>query len=127
MECLQAAKRLIEKDLSAHYTIQEIATHINLSDTKLKKGFKKAFGFNIFEYLEMQRLEKAKEMIEHEEKSLKQISSAVGFKYTNNFSIAFKKRYGISPGSWRKSLHSFFIVADYVFKLLLKLSSISVI
>ncbi len=124
IECLHVAKELILKDITRHYTIQEIAEHARVSPTKLKSGFKKIFGVGLFEYLEIERLEKSKEMMADQDKSLKLISKALGFKYQNNFSKAFKKRYGMSPASWRNTIHTIFIFIDYLLQLFLKLISL---
>lgn len=102
IEYLQEAKKLIDKDMSKHYTIFEIARHVGLSESRLTRGFKFLFNLGLFEYWENIRLENAKNMIENTDKSFKEISKVFGFKYSNNFSKAFKKRFGISPKICRK-------------------------
>ena len=101
---LYEARDLILKDISRHYTIEEIAVHCMISPTKLKKGFKAVFGTGPFELLENHRLEKAKEMMSDRDIPLKIIAAKTGFKYPNNFTRAFKKQYGTTPSAWRRSL-----------------------
>lgn len=110
IKCLYAARKLMLTDLSVHYTIEEIATYVGLSSTKLKKGFKALFKKAVFEYLETERLERAKTMMRDSDKPLKQISKAAGFQYLNNFSRAFKNTFGISPNEWRKGLHCILLI-----------------
>ncbi len=105
IKCLYTARKLMLDDISVHYTIEEIARHAGLSPSKLKKGFKALFKMGVFEYLETERLERAKMMMRKSDKPLKQISKATGFQYLNNFSRAFKNKFGISPREWRKGLH----------------------
>jgi AraC-like DNA-binding protein len=118
IKSLYAARKLMLDDISLHYTIEEIARHSGLSPTKLKKGFKMIFGAGLFEYLETARFEKAKEMMADRNKSLKQISKEAGFKHQNNFSKAFKKRYGMTPGTWRNRLNTILVFTGLTFNFL---------
>ena len=106
IEHLNEAKKLIDKDVSRHYTILEIARQIGFSESKLTRGFKILYNMGLFEYLENVRLEKGRALIENTDKSLKEISKSLGYKYRNSFSLAFKKKFGITPRSWRKKLSS---------------------
>jgi len=96
-ECLEAAKNIIDKDSSQHYTIQVISQKVGIGSTKLKNGFKALHGMGLYEYLQHQRMHKAMVQLKETEKSIKQIAKTSGFKHTNNFTAAFKKRFGVSP------------------------------
>jgi two-component system response regulator YesN len=50
-------------------------------------------------------MEKAKELLEQTEKSVKEISILVGYKSMGSFSTMFKKIYSKSPTEWRSGLH----------------------
>lgn len=100
-ECLEKARELIDKDPSRHYTISEIALHINFSPSKLKTGFKTIYGTGLYQYLRKKRMERGKYLLENSEKTLKEISRLLGYKYSNNFSTSFKKDFGKAPGEWR--------------------------
>jgi len=113
IECLCEAREMIAADVSRHYTIEQIAAHVGLSATKLKKGFKEFFKTTLFEYLETERMEKAKELMRSTDKSLEQISSLAGFRYMNNFSTAFKRKFGVSPHEWRKGLYSILMIMGH--------------
>jgi AraC-like DNA-binding protein len=114
IECLFAAREMIAADISRHYTIEQIAMHVGLSATKLKKGFKELFKTTLFEYLETERMEKAKVLMRSTDKSLKQISSLAGFRYMNNFNKAFKRKFGVSPHEWRKGFYSIPMVMGHL-------------
>lgn len=114
IECLYGAQEMISADLSRHYTIEQIAGRVGLSATKLKKGFKELFKMTLFEYLETERMEKAKVLMRSTDKSIKQICGLVGFKYVNNFRRAFKRKFGLSPHEWQKGLYSILMVMGHV-------------
>lgn len=114
IECLYEAREMIAKDISRHYTIQQIATDVGLSPTKLKKGFKQYFEMPVFEYLETERMERTKMLMRDTDKPLKQISHLTGFHYLNNFIRAFKRKFGVPPGEWRKAMKSILIITGHL-------------
>lgn len=101
IECLNRAKQMIHNDPSRHFTILEIAKHVGFSSSKLKTGFKQLFGMGLYKYLQETRMEKGKYLLENSEKTLKEISRTLGYKYKENFSTSFKKRFGKPPAAWR--------------------------
>jgi two-component system response regulator YesN len=50
-------------------------------------------------------MEKAKELLEQTEKSIKEISTLVGYKSMGSFSTMFKKVYSKSPTEFRNGLN----------------------
>ena len=85
-------------DCSRHYHIDELATMAGMSATRLKAAFKKQFQTTIYQLLLLHRMQLAKTLIEEDEKTLDQVAKLTGYKYTNNFTVAFKKFHGQSPG-----------------------------
>lgn len=102
MSCLEQAKARIELDLSRHFTIEDIATTVGMGQTKLKILFKKYYGLGLFTYLQEQRMQKAKQLIEETHKPIKEISKLSGYRYSTNFITAFSAYYGIPPGQYRR-------------------------
>lgn len=100
-ECLAEAKRIIDNDISQHFTIAALAQKVGIGATKLKSGFKQLNGLGLYEYLKNERMKTAFILLNETEKTIKQIARAVGFKHTNNFITAFKNFYNISPGKIR--------------------------
>lgn len=101
MECINKAKALIDKDISRHFAIDEIATTVGIGATKLKKGFKQQYGLGLFAYLRKQRMELAGTLLRNTYKTIKQIAKATGFHYTSNFNSSFTRYYKTSPARYR--------------------------
>jgi AraC family transcriptional activator of pyochelin receptor len=101
IEHLEEARKLIDKDISKHHTILAIARQVGLSESRLTRGFKLIHNVGLFEYLETARLEKGKYLVENTDKGLKEISRS---RYRSSFTMAFKKRFGKTPGNWRKNI-----------------------
>jgi AraC-like DNA-binding protein len=102
IERIYAAKELIDSNLPRHFSIFQIAAHVALNEQKLKEGFKEIFGKGLFGYLQDQLLKIAQIEIEQTNRSVKQIAARAGYKKANNFSAAFKKKFGLSPSQWKK-------------------------
>jgi AraC family transcriptional activator of pyochelin receptor len=104
IEHLEEARKLIDKDISKHHTILAIARQVGLSESRLTRGFKLIHNVGLFEYLETARLEKGKYLVENTDKGLKEISRSIGYRYRSSFTMAFKKRFGKTPGNLRKNI-----------------------
>jgi AraC-like DNA-binding protein len=68
-----------------------------MSGTKLKVRFKQVYGYRLYEFYNKQRLEKARLLIEHGI-TAKEAAYSIGFNDVSNFTKAFKKEYGFTPG-----------------------------
>lgn len=106
LEKIYAAKEFIDANLPYHFSITRIALHVGLNEQKLKEGFSEIFGKGLFEYLRDRIFEIAQKEIEQTRRSIKQIAFRAGYKKANNFSAAFKKKFGLSPTNWRKQFNS---------------------
>lgn len=101
---LTEVKELISLNLQNCYSIEQLAEISGMNRTKLQEGFKDMFGKTIFTFTTDMKMLKAKLLLEDEQVlSLKAIASMLGYKHTNHFSAAFKKRYNFSPSQLKKS------------------------
>lgn len=73
-----------------------------MNQQKLQLGFKQLFGQTVFDYCQEQRLERARGMLEKSDLTVTQIALDSGYDFANNFSSAFKRRYGLSPRAYRR-------------------------
>lgn len=79
------------------FSIPEIADMMNITPSKLERDVKKLTGMTPIKYLNDFRLNKAKEMIQKGEKSIFEVSHALGFKSMSYFGKAYKEKFGIAP------------------------------
>ncbi|WP_198171489.1 helix-turn-helix transcriptional regulator [Mucilaginibacter aquatilis] len=93
---LQTAKQLLEQNIRSPFTLTELAKQCGLNDFKLKKGFKEAFGFTVFGYLNELRMNRAKSMLQ-KGLPVNEVADYVGYKNAHHFTVAFKKRYQVLP------------------------------
>jgi AraC-like DNA-binding protein len=102
---LDKARQTIRQDCVNAPTISELSRQLGLNQRKLKMGFKQLFGTPVFQYTQNLRLEKALQLLQTGDYSIREVADAVGYGYAKNFTTAFKKRYGVSPKVARKSFN----------------------
>ena len=96
------AKRYIEE----HYSDPDLSLHLlaeqcNTTTSYLSRLFKDSFGINFVDYLNAQRIECAKGLLDMTPKTVSEIASATGFNSQQNFIRVFKKHVGLTPGQYR--------------------------
>ncbi|MBQ7953996.1 MAG: helix-turn-helix transcriptional regulator [Clostridia bacterium] len=80
----------------------DLARISNISTVYFRKIFTKLYGVSPIHYLEIRKIEKAKELLNSEELSVTEIAATSGFKDVYHFSRAFKRITGFSPNNYRK-------------------------
>lgn len=72
-----------------------------MSPSSLRSKFRAAYGCSVFDYLRDCRLERARGYL-LEGYSVQQAARMSGYQHATNFSTAFRRRYGFSPGDLLK-------------------------
>lgn len=92
----------IKQHYNEDISLSEISSYVNLSPQHFSKIFKETTNFNYVEWVNNLRVEKAKEYMNQEDYTIKEICYLVGYKDPNYFSRIFKKYVGISPTEYVK-------------------------
>ncbi|MCC3374472.1 helix-turn-helix domain-containing protein [Cohnella sp. REN36] len=101
---VERVKRFIRQQIGElELSREEIARHVYLNPDYLTRLFKKETGLSISDYLQQQRIEFAKGLLERTEKSISDVAVASGYSNLSYFSTIFKKSVGMTPADYRKS------------------------
>lgn len=98
------ARDYLIKHMEAPPSLPELAKVAGINEYKLKRGFKELFNQTAFAYLTDVRLELAKNDLLEGKKQATQIALDLGYSSLQNFSDAFKRKYGIRPGQVKRGL-----------------------
>ncbi len=96
------AVRMILEHLDTRLSLEQIAREAGVCATGLNAGFKEAFGTTVFGYIRQQRLSRARELIEHQDKTVSEAAWESGYQSLSSFHRAFYARYGVAPGTFSK-------------------------
>ncbi|WP_319520620.1 AraC family transcriptional regulator [uncultured Martelella sp.] len=79
-------------------TVADLAAHAGVGANTLQRLFHAAHGMTVFHYTRMIKLEQARNMLNRGEVSIAEAAFAAGYSSTANFSTAFRRQFGMSPG-----------------------------
>jgi AraC-like DNA-binding protein len=101
---LKCALELLEADLTKTPSLAELAAPLRLHPTSFCRAFKQSTGLSPHRYLLAHRINRAKEMMKDQHRTLTEIALDCGFGSSSQFSIVFKRIAGVSPRIFRLSL-----------------------
>lgn len=90
----------IEKDYSDDITLDELSKIGCISKYHLIRLFTKEKGITPYKYLELYRINKAKQLLQNE-KSILEVAMQCGFSDQSHFTNLFKKTIGITPKQYQ--------------------------
>lgn len=78
-----------------------LAREFGLCETKLKKGFKEAYGIPVHQYVIDQRIQMACGLLSNSTFTIKEIAAELRYSTLHNFSRDFKAHTGLAPRVYR--------------------------
>ena len=97
------ALALLHGDITRRWTVDDLGREVGLSRSALADRFIRLIGVPPMHYLAGWRMQVATQKLRSTNASLAQVAVAVGYDSEAAFSRAFKKAFGTSPATWRRS------------------------
>lgn len=98
----EARERLLA-DLRNPPDLETLAASVGLTPRRLNRSFRLLYGTTVFDYLRDARLDVARSALEAGSAlPLKQMAWELGYNQASNFVTAFNRRFGMSPGRYRR-------------------------
>lgn len=94
----------IADNYQENISIEDISSHCFYSKSYFMKFFKDTMGISFVQYLNDYRLEIASKMLLNTSDNVIDIAINTGFDNLSYFNRCFKKKYGVTPGKYRKSM-----------------------
>lgn len=107
LEKVKLVLTYVHENYSRAITIEEIAGVCHYSKSHFMKFFKEAMGVGFVRYLNDYRLGIASQSLLLESEGILEVAGSCGFENLSYFNRVFKRKYGMSPGQFRK-LHNKF-------------------
>ncbi len=96
-EKIAKARMILDDQYDESITIKELSRKVAMNECYLKKGFKALTGKTIHEYQQLQRITRAKVMLQDEGRSVTEVAALLGYSSISHFSTAFKRATGTKP------------------------------
>lgn len=101
---ISKAKFLLQEAIEDPINIEEMAKDLPMGYSKFRKVFKQKTGLSPNQYYLELRLNKAKALLKTTDLNIIEISHLTGFETLFYFSALFKKKNGVSPKFYRRSI-----------------------
>ena len=99
---LKDLNSLIEKNLTQpNFTVEDLAQQLHISRVQLYRKVKAILGISVSEYINSQKLAKAKSLLQESSLNISEIAYKLGYSSPGYFSTSFKNKYGVSPKQFR--------------------------
>ncbi len=100
------ALRRLHSEIARRWTVGELAQEAGMSRAAFASRFKALIGMAPFEYMTRWRMLVASNALRRDRASLAAVAEAVGYESETAFSLAFKRRFGSSPGRYRSMMRN---------------------
>lgn len=97
----KSIQQYITNNIKENLDLENIAERFNISSYYFSRTFKKVVGYNFSDYINMERIKMAKELLCKENMSVKEVCYLVGYSEPNYFSKVFKKYEGVTPTEFK--------------------------
>lgn len=101
-DCVERCKDYIANHRNKNFSLDDVAEAVGKSANYLSRVFSEQTGITLQEYACNARLEAAANMLKYSDEDVGAIAEYFNFKTQSYFGERFKKRYGVSPGKYRK-------------------------
>ena len=95
--------QLMDASATAHLTIDVLAREAGLSPAHFARAFKESVGRAPHQHLLALRLDRARRLLDAPDAALSDVALQTGFADQAHFTRFFKRQFGITPGSLRRS------------------------
>lgn len=92
----------VEEHIGEKITLASIASQINMNESYISRLFKNETGMNIINYINIRKMEKAKELLSEKNMIVKDVAYALGFEEQSYFNRMFNKYFGVNPKEYKK-------------------------
>jgi AraC family transcriptional regulator len=100
---LRQLQDYIEAHLDQPLSLLELAAIAGLSSSHLKTLFRRSTGMPVHQYVMRQRVERARELLQHSDAPLSQIALDVGFAHQSHMARCMQRLLGVAPSALRRA------------------------
>ena len=96
------AEEMLRASLAGNISVSELASACSLSESHFARRFRHSFGTSAHQYLIQLRIDHAKHLLAHSDKTLVDIALRAGFYDQASFTRTFRRIERTTPSHWRR-------------------------
>ncbi|CAH0127142.1 AraC family transcriptional regulator [Chryseobacterium sp. Bi04] len=96
-------KKYLDENYHSNIKAEEIGKLLGINQNIIRQEFKTQYHMTISHYISELRMLKAKKLITNSDVMIKEIAIECGYEYVQNFTRAFKKKFGVAPENLRNN------------------------
>lgn len=100
-ELARAADAMLGRTFARNVPLAHIAREVGSSPYHLARAFKRSTGISLHQRRLVLRLHASLAMLRDTDRDLSAIALALGFADHSHFTMAFRRRFGVTPSRWR--------------------------
>ena len=94
---IEKIKQYIAMNLDKELNRSTLSNYVHLNPDYLNRIFKEETSMSLIEYVILERMNRAKDLLKNTDLSIYMIAKKVGYDQYSHFAASFKQRVGISP------------------------------
>lgn len=100
-EILKAVS-FINKNLDQVITVEDLASHVHLSESHFKTKFKTEMGTSPADFVQRKKIEKSEDLLLEGKLNITEIAYSLGYPSSQHFASVFKKYNGKTPSDFKR-------------------------
>ncbi|WP_319468684.1 AraC family transcriptional regulator [uncultured Pseudodesulfovibrio sp.] len=105
-DVIHVIRKELEDRFTSPPTLAELAENHHMGVHKIQAGFKELYGVSVFGFIKEYKLQKAKMYFEEGDMNVSEVAWAIGYTNLSHFSTAYRKRFGVLPKAYLKSIRA---------------------
>lgn len=101
---IKQAKDILIENLLDPPSIPELSEQVDLSEYKLKTGFREVYGNTLYGFVLDYKMNKAKLLLDMGKMQVREVASELGYNNPSHFITAFKKKFSITPKKYLQNM-----------------------
>lgn len=100
---IEECRQFIATNIFKKISVRDAAQALSLSPIYLERIFRQETGMTVGDYIQHEKIERAKNLLTYSDRSLIQISDYLGFSSQSYFGKVFRKETGMTPRQYQKT------------------------
>jgi AraC-like DNA-binding protein len=101
IDLLNDIRKYLDSNFLEVESLQQLSRKFGINTFKLKYGFKHLFNNPVMKYVDEHKMNYARTQLQESNAAIYDIADTLGYEHFNNFSTAFKRRFGYPPTAVR--------------------------